>query len=93
MYVMAEEFYNQNKLGLKVSKSSLTRATSNLEESCKLLDKSPDSFSITTKLRLLGSILEALDLVSKKEKKVSVYREKLVEFLVEFDAEEFKKVS
>ena len=93
MYKMAEKFYNQNELGLKVTNSSLTGAISNLEESCKLLDKSPDSFSTATKLRLSGSILKALELVSEKEKKVSVYREKLVESLVEFDAEEFKKVS
>ena len=66
MYEMAEELYNQNKLGLKVSKSSLTRAISNLEESCKLLDKSPDSLSTATTRRLSGSILNALELASEK---------------------------
>ena len=55
MYKMTEELYNQKKLGLKVSKSSLTRAISNLEESCKLLDKSLDSASTATKLDLFLS--------------------------------------
>ena len=50
MYKVTEELYNQNKLGLEVSKSSLTRAISNLEKSCKLLDKSLDSASTATKL-------------------------------------------
>ena len=82
---MVEELYNQNKLGLKVSKSSLT--SSNLEESCKLLDKSPDSASTATKLRLSGS---ASSFWKRKE---VVYREKLMETVVEYDEEEFKKVS
>ena len=72
MYKMAEELYNQNKLGLKVSKSSLTRAISSLEEACKMLDKSPDSACTATRMRLSGSVLEGLELVSEKEKRMSV---------------------
>ena len=68
----------KNKLGLKVSKSSLTRAIGNLEESCKLLDKSPDTASSATKMRLSMAVFEALELVSEKENKVSAFREKLM---------------
>ena len=78
---------------MKVSKSSLARGIGNLEESCKLLDKSPDTASTATKMRLSTADFEALELVSETEKKVSALREKLMNSKVEFDTEEFIKVS
>ena len=37
-----------------------------------MLDKSPDSASTATRMRLSGSVLEGLELVSEKEKRMSV---------------------
>ena len=53
--------YNHNKHGLKVSKSSLTRAIGFGEESCKHLAKAPEDASSATKMKLSAAVVEALD--------------------------------
>ena len=61
-------------MGLKVSKSTLARAINVLENSCKALAENPATASSATKFRLSGSLVEALKVVTEKQKKVRDYR-------------------
>ena len=57
-----------------------------------MLDKSPETACSATKLILSGSVLEVLEMVSEKEKKVRDSSEKLLESIMEYEEEEVKKV-
>ena len=85
--------YNTNKLSLKVAKSSLTRAISHIEESCKNMLKAPEDTSAATKLRLAAEVVKALDLVTEEQTKLSNVREETMNSVVQFDSDEFSKVS
>ena len=78
--------------GYNSVKSSLSRAISSLEETLKKSDKSPETTSNVSKLRLSGSVQESFEKFSDKEKKVRDYRENWLESIVEYKVEEFKKV-
>ena len=82
--------YNQNKHGLKVSKSSLTRAIGFGEESCEHLAKAPKDASSATKVILSTAVVEALEPITEKQKKVSTFREATMNSIVQFGADEFQ---
>ena len=55
--------------------------------------KAPEDTSAATKLRLAAGVVKAVDLVTEEQTKVSNVREETMNSVVQFDSDEFSKVS
>ena len=57
------------------------------------MSKAPEDASAATKLRLAAGVVKAVDLVTEEQTKVSNVREETMNSVVQFDSDEFSKVS
>ena len=70
------------KLALTVAKTGLTKAIKKLEERGKEMGNLEADLAMSSKVRVAASLLEALDLVSRKNKEVSENRDKWINAII-----------
>ena len=87
--------YNEYELKLTVAKGQLTKSLNNFEDSCKGLakDLAKNNLPATSKVRMTALVIDKLSILSEKKDEVMRCREKWEISKVEYDEEEFEKVS
>ena len=84
--------YNEVKLALTVAKTGLTKSIKKLEERGKEMGNLEADLAMSSKVRVAAALLEALDLVSRKNKEVSENRDKWINAIIKFNPTEFEKI-
>ena len=85
--------YSEVKLALTVAKTGLTKSFKKLEERGKEMGTLEADLAMSSKVRVAAALLEALDLVSRKNKEVSENRDKWINAIIKFNPTEFEKNS
>ena len=93
--VDSRKSYNEYKLKLTVAKGQLTKSLNKFEDSCKGLakDLAKNNLPATSKVRMTALVIDKLSILSEKKDEVMRCREKWEISKVEYDEEEFEKVS
>ena len=73
--------FKSAKIALKVTKSALTKASSEFENSCKDIQKNAEAVHIK-RVRLAASVMESLDNVNQKVKKMIDAKDMLIEIII-----------
>ena len=73
--------FKSAKIALKVTKSALTKASSEFESSCKDIQKNAEAAHIK-KVRLAASVMENLENVNQKVKKMTDAKDMLIEIII-----------
>ena len=79
------------KIKLRVSRGQVTKSLNELKESGAELDKAKDSSLSAKKLRLAARLMENLEELRSKTKKMQEATENAIEFLLECDESELSK--
>ena len=85
--------YNEVKLALTTAKTGLTKAIKKLEERGKEMGNLEADLAMSSKVRVAASLLEAHDLVSRKNKEVSDNRDKWISSIIGYNPVDFEKNS
>ena len=85
--------YNEVKLALTTAKTGLTKAIKKLEERGKEMGNLEADLAMSSKVRVAASLLEAHDLVSRKNKEVSDNRDKWISCIIGYNPVDFEKNS
>ena len=85
--------YSEVKLALTVAKTGLTKSFKKLEERGKEMGTLGADLAMSSKVRVAAALLEALDLVSRKNKEVSENRERWINEIIKFNPTEFEEKS
>ena len=85
--------YNEVKLALTTAKTGLTKAIKKLEERGKEMGNLEADLAMSSKVRVAASLLEAHDLVSRKNKEVSDNRDRWINCIIGYNPVEFENNS
>ena len=85
--------YDQVKLALTIAKTGLTKAIKKLEERGKEMGNLEADLAMSSKVRVAESLLDALELVSRKNKEVSNNRDKWISSILSYNPVDFEKSS
>ena len=84
--------YNEVKLALTTAKTGLTKAVKKLDERGKEMGNLEADLAMSSKVRVAASLLESLDLVSRKNKEVSDNRDRWINCIIGYNPVEFEKI-
>ena len=73
--------FKSAKIALKVTKSAVTKASTEFENSCKEIEKNSEA-AHTKKVRLAASVMENLENVNLKVKKMSDAKDVLIDIII-----------